>query len=332
VTGLVVTSSETYVTFSNGAIYTHGSRYGLPVTAPAGTVRYTTANGAACAALGDGAVWCSGYNDWGQLGDGVMGATRSTMAPTTGLTDAVDLAAASESFCARRRGGVVSCWGRNNLGQLGFLGGPCRRAEGCANVPTASARFAGAAQVAMSNSVTCVLTATGAVGCTNSGTPDRSDLTVMIPSGAVSVGAGLDAQCALMADGTVRCWGFNLYGQLGDGTTTSSLTPVTVAGITDAVELSVGGRFACARLMGGTVRCWGYNAYGQLGDGTLLNRTSPVTVSGLTGVDLLARGQFAEHMCARRTDGTVWCWGYNWNRQLGDGSSTTRTRPVAMVF
>ena len=111
-------------------------------------------------------------------------------------------------------------------------------------------------------------------------------------------------------------------------TTTGGMT--TAASGNTASSLTYG--TTCAVLQDRSLRCWGYNAYGQLGDGTVLNRTSPVTVSGLTNVDLLATGQRAEHMCARRTDGTVWCWGYNWNRQLGDGSSTTRTRPVAMVF
>jgi len=332
VTELVAASNATYLTMSNGAVYANGLRYGRSIPVPAGTVSYRWAGGAGCAMLGDGAVWCANTNDWGQLGDGTMGASRAAMAPTRGLTDAIELAGVSESFCARRRGGAVSCWGRNDVGQFGFTGGPCLRAEGCANVPTASSRFAGAAQVALGGSVTCVLSAAGAVGCTNSGTPDRSDLTVLIPRGATAVAAGFESRCALMDDGTVQCWGGNSYGQLGNGTATGSLTPVAVAGITNAVQLAVGLNHACARLADGTVRCWGYNGYGALGDGTTTHRRTPVAVTGLTGVDLLARAQRSEHMCARRTDGAVWCWGQNLFSQLGDGSTTARTRPVAMVF
>jgi alpha-tubulin suppressor-like RCC1 family protein len=187
--------------------------------------------------------------------------------------------------------------------------------------------------VAVASYVTCVLTAAGAVGCTNTGPgTDRSVLTIMVPSGAVAIGAGTDARCVVMTDGTVRCWGDNTVGQLGDGTTTARTTPVTVPGITTAVDIVSGPRHTCVRLMDGTVRCWGENNFGQLGDGTTTNRSSPVTVSGLSDVDMFARDSYAYHVCARRTDGSVWCWGYNNFYVLGDGTNVMRTRPVRMQF
>jgi alpha-tubulin suppressor-like RCC1 family protein len=78
----------------------------------------------------------------------------------------------------------------------------------------------------------------------------------------------------------VRCWGYNRYGVLGDGTTEDSSVAVTVSGITNATAVSAGSSQACAVLTGGTVQCWGYNDYGQLGNGTATSSPVPVTVSG----------------------------------------------------
>jgi alpha-tubulin suppressor-like RCC1 family protein len=70
--------------------------------------------------------------------------------------------------------------------------------------------------------------------------------------------------CAVLQDGTVRCWGDNVSGQLGDGTRTGASMPVTVTGISTAVKVSSGDFHTCALLQGGTVSCWGLNTYGQL--------------------------------------------------------------------
>ena len=117
---------------------------------------------------------------------------------------------------------------------------------------------------------------------------------------AISIGGGADdiTACALVSGGAVDCWGGNVDGALGTGTTTGpfncstvgtfagwpcSTTPVAVAGLTGATAIAIGGSSVCALLSGGTVQCWGDNSSGQLGNGTTTSSASPVAVSGLTG-------------------------------------------------
>ena len=96
-------------------------------------------------------------------------------------------------------------------------------------------------------------------------------------SGATGLVAGWGETCALLPGGAVRCWGYNADGQLGDGTTSNSLSPVLVMNLNRAVALAAGEFHACA-LRSGDVQCWGSNNAGQLGDGTTTNSPTPVTV------------------------------------------------------
>jgi alpha-tubulin suppressor-like RCC1 family protein len=147
------------------------------------------------------------------------------------------------------------------------------------------------------------------------------------------VSTGLDHACALLLNGTVECWGGNQYGQLGDGTTTSSLTPVVVPGLPGVATVSAGDYSTCAVLSGGTtgstVECWGDGSYGELGDGTTTSSSTPVVVSGLSGVTAVSvGGGFA---CAVLSNGTVACWGNNRFGQLGDGTATSSATPVVVT-
>ena len=133
----------------------------------------------------------------------------------------------------------------------------------------------------------------------------------------------------MLTDGTVRCWGENDFGQLGNGTTTTSTTPVQVAGLSGVVGISAGWRHTCALLGSGAIQCWGQGQFGQLGNGSTTNRTTPVPVSGITGAVGVTAGWW-HHSCALLSGGTVRCWGANNWGQFGNGTRTSSLTPVTM--
>ena len=130
---------------------------------------------------------------------------------------------------------------------------------------------------------------------------------VPITDEVVELAAGGAHACAVLADGSVRCWGDNRYGVLGDGTAEVRSTPVTVNGLDDVVQVSVGSMDTCALRRDGTVRCWGANQHGECGDGSRTPRPTPVEVGGLRDVVEISLGLSTS--CALLRDGTVRCWG-----------------------
>ncbi|MGB4917091.1 MAG: protein kinase, partial [Propionicimonas sp.] len=146
-------------------------------------------------------------------------------------------------------------------------------------------------------------------------------------NGVAALAAGGSHTCALAQDGTVRCWGNNSSGQLGDGTTDQRARPV-VTGLTGVTALSAGRGHTCAVTQDGGATCWGANDSGQLGDGTTTERANPGPVTGLSGVAELAAG--GSHTCALTEDGRVRCWGNNDSGQLGDGTTSQRTEAVTV--
>jgi alpha-tubulin suppressor-like RCC1 family protein len=146
---------------------------------------------------------------------------------------------------------------------------------------------------------------------------------------AIAVTAGSGHSCALMSDHTIRCWGDDFSGQLGDnrsGANADSSVPVLVQGITTAIAVGAGDSFTCAVLMGGTAKCWGSNQYGDLGDNSGHNSSVPVDVQGLSGASAVSVG--IEHVCALLANGGIYCWGHNASGELGDGSTIDRHAPA----
>ena len=141
------------------------------------------------------------------------------------------------------------------------------------------------------------------------------------------IGAGSSHTCARNSLGAVACWGRNDDGQLGDGSTTKSNTPVPVFNLTNAVAIAAGKYHTCAVLSTGGAMCWGSDSNGQLGDGgTNTDRHTPVDVKNLTNAIAITAGD--GHTCALLSTGKVKCWGLNRDGQLGDNSTTDRHTPV----
>ncbi|MEU4058424.1 MULTISPECIES: cutinase family protein [Rhodococcus] len=134
--------------------------------------------------------------------------------------------------------------------------------------------------------------------------------------------AGHSHSCALMVGGTVKCWGSNDKGQVGDGTRiTPRSTPVDVVGISGATALTAGGNQTCAVVTGGSVKCWGDNTYGVNDPSDGVGIPTPVSVVGVSGATAVSAGW--QHVCAVVVRGSVKCWGNNNSAQLGDGALHT---------
>ncbi len=156
---------------------------------------------------------------------------------------------------------------------------------------------------------------------------------------AVAVTAGFAHTCALTAGGSVKCWGANEHGQLGDGTTDDRAVPVDVPLPAPAEAIAAGYVHTCA-VAGGEAFCWGDNTTGSLGDGTTTRRTSPARVSGVTGATALTAGggensgtlaTYYGHSCALAA-GSIACWGSNESGQLGDGTVQQALTPVPVAL
>ncbi len=147
-----------------------------------------------------------------------------------------------------------------------------------------------------------------------------------------SVAAGGLHSCGTLSSNEVICWGENGSGQLGNGTTTTSMSPVGVTGISDAQAVVAGHAHSCALRQGGQVVCWGANSKGQLGNNSTTSSNTPVAVSNLTDATQISAGY--EHTCALRSTGQVVCWGSNKSDsqggQLGNNTVTPSSVPVTV--
>lgn len=258
-----------------------------PVTAKtSNTITARTMGNHTCALASDGEVRCWGDNTYGEVGsNALLQPVLSPVLVSELQSSTAQLATGRAHSCALDKSGGVRCWGWNTVGQLG---------DGMTDpdpvpVPVAVSGLAGAIEISSSHFATCAVLSNGSVRCwgtlasLSSGTPFLASATpvTVLSNGVVHVGTGYYFGCGLMQAGNVKCWGDNFYGELGNGTTTESTTPVDVSGITTAVALVVGATTACALLADGNVRCWGENTGGAVGDGTTVHRSTPTLVVGL---------------------------------------------------
>jgi alpha-tubulin suppressor-like RCC1 family protein len=147
-----------------------------------------------------------------------------------------------------------------------------------------------------------------------------------LPRSKSKMAAGKEHTVALKNDGSIWTWGQNDYGQLGDGSTTGSMIPLDVSGISGVVSTAAGGYHTVALKSDGSIWAWGRNDQGQLGNGSTEDQLVPVKVPTLSGIAAIEVGLY--HTVALKKDGTVYSWGHNYHGQLGDGTTTPRTVPV----
>lgn len=301
-----------------------------------------------CALTAGGAVKCWGKNRNGELGDGTT-VDRSTPISVSGISTAIQVSAGNSHTCVLLSDHTVRCWGYNGEGELGDDTTddsltPVQVTKGGTDYLT------GVSQIAAGGSHTCALLDGGAVWCwgyngdgelgndtlVDSATPVQVKGTggSGFLSGASQIATGGSHSCALLSDHSIKCWGYNGDGELGDETTTDSPTPVPVSGISNATQVSAGGYHTCAALDTSEVSCWGYNDSGQLGNDSTTDSTTPVQVkdsggtSNLTDVSQITTGSF--HSCALLSDQTVECWGRNNRNQLGYDFPNDSSIPVVV--
>jgi alpha-tubulin suppressor-like RCC1 family protein len=288
-----------------------------------------------CLLTSAGGAKCFGYNSYGRLGDGTT-TNRSKPTHVTGLTSGVSVVKAGYNHsCAVTTSGGLKCWGYNLYGQLGD------GTTATKNSPVdVSGLGSGIVDVALGYYHTCALTSGGGVKCWGYNTygqlGDGSTATKNTPvdvsglgSGVVAITAGYYHTCAITTAGAAKCWGYNTYGQLGDGFTAAKNVPTDVPALTANVTAITAGYYHTCAVVSGGAQCWGYNYYGQLGDGTTTTKNVPTSVSTLgSGVSTIDTTYY--HTCAKTTGGAALCWGYGTSGQLGDATNTTKNAPVSV--
>jgi alpha-tubulin suppressor-like RCC1 family protein len=185
-------------------------------------------------------------------------------------------------------------------------------------------------------SLALVLAALGCGEDAQAPTPPALDPALAIrPANGLSfrqVSVGFGHSCGVTQAHLAYCWGVNFAGQLGDGTTTDRLTPVPVAGGLRFRQVSAGARHVCGVTLGNVAYCWGANLSGALGDGTTTERLTPVAVAGGLRFGEVSASGNGDHTCGVTTGNRAYCWGANFNAQLGDGTSDNfRPVPVAVA-
>lgn len=262
-----------------------------------------------------GEAWCWGTNTAGQLGNGGS-ATRRTPIRVSGLESGTSMISAGhEHTCAVTAAGGAVCWGNNEHGQLGNGGSATRRTP-----VQVSGLDNGVQAISTGRTHTCALVL-GAVKCWgsnvygqlgNGGTATRRTPVRVsgLGSGVKAISVGGYHSCALTGAGSLKCWGRNRRGQLGDGTNTTRRTPVqAIGGLGSGVTvISAGDEHTCAVTGRGVAKCWGADSRGQLGGAGLASQHEPTVVPGLnTGVQAISAGE--SHTCALTDAGRVKCWG-----------------------
>jgi alpha-tubulin suppressor-like RCC1 family protein len=323
---------------------------GPPCTATPCVTQLGVGGAHACVRIADGTARCWGSNYAGELGSGTVGDAgfdggNGAIPATPAVTGVAAVAAGgvgqTDDFsCAVLAGGSASCWGSNRYGQLALV------SEAGVDLaahpdPGAVAGLSGIEDVRCGGWHACALLAGGGgVSCwgsnaqgqlaqfdagTFTSTPGLAGLPAAMP--VTQIATGQFHTCALLADGTVWCWGEDSEGQLGrllDGGSMQDQHPAPVQGLSGATQIAAGNFHSCAVLEGGLLLCWGQNDHGQTGRGPggAMVEPSPGLVAFPAGSKVSQVSAGLLHTCAVLSDGSVWCWGDNQAGQIGTGVLT----------
>src|SRR5205814_1433367 len=203
-------------------------------------------------------------NSFGEIGGGTVTGTSGPTAVAGGF-QWLSVNTARLTTCGVRNTGQGYCWGANQRGEIGSTAIPVPTIAVPAITATSSPhRVAGGLRFSYIS--------------VSSGFGDGSNPPLTGPSPGVNGQGGYGFTCALTERGAAFCWGWNVNGSLGDGTTINSAAPVPVAGSNIFTSIYAGGASACAAWLN-SIQCWGGNLFGQLGNGTLLNVGTPTLVA-----------------------------------------------------
>lgn len=237
-----------------------------------------------------------------------------------------EVAVGETHACAISREGEVFCWGENDQGQLG---------DGTKTARTRAVLVKGlerpAKAVAVGSRISCAVLDDASVRCwgrlvrraESQLEPVSADPTKL--KDIAELALGQSHGCARTATGLVFCFGDNVHGQLGTGTTKAATEPVQVPGVMSATSIAVGGETSCAAVADGKVFCWGRNDHGQAGGEKGEPRSRAHVVSHLASARQVAVGE--DHACAVVAGDAIQCWGSNRFGQLGDGTQGERRVP-----
>jgi alpha-tubulin suppressor-like RCC1 family protein len=259
----------------------------------------------ACAVTNAGAALCWGDNSKGELGNGSEIVSNLPVAVSGLATGVATIAAGSDFTCAVTTDGGAKCWGDGVSGQLGNGTSANSTTPSTVLAATGSSPLSGVVTLSAGFENACALTAESNVLCWgangsgqlgNGAVSSASALPVEILNSngkspladVIAISSGLDSNCAVTATGTTECWGANASGQLGNGNSANSSTPVVVAGLSSGVAaIASGDLHTCAATNTGTAQCWGSNVNGQLADGSTRSSSIPVEALGVNHIGLL---------------------------------------------